>query len=108
MDALDQVKETYEKYSDVMYLEMATTPDDAAIETVEVGESVGFPGQIVVRVDSRSGVLYGVTIERFSAVKRQLVRDERKKNIQAAIRELIERIIEVLHSGIVPTLQASH
>lgn len=82
----------YEKYGDVMFLNIADTPADAVIDTMDVGDQVGFPGQIVARFNAATGELYGVTIERYSVVKRKLEREEAKHNAKQALLRLLERI----------------
>lgn len=86
----------YEKYSDVMFLSIADTPTDAVIETMEVGDKVGFPGQIVARYNAVTGELYGVIIERYSAVERKINRDEAKHNAKQALVHLLERVLAAL------------
>ena len=99
----EQFTETYEKYSDVMYVDVAVPQKGAVIETVDVGDELGLPGQIIVRYDAATGNIYGMTIERYSAVDRKLRRDMHKEAIQDQIRCLLEKVMQIL-SHLVPTI----
>jgi ribosome-associated translation inhibitor RaiA len=89
-------KANYEKYADVMFVDFTETPKHADVDTFELGEQVGFPGQIVVRFNAESGDVYGVIIERYSAVEKKLKREAAKRNAKQALKQLVELILEAL------------
>jgi hypothetical protein len=92
----ENVKASYEKYSDVMFVELAETPRGVGIDTVEVGESVGFPGQIVARFNAETGEVYGFVIERYSCVEKKLKREQAIRSARLALENLLQRIVEAL------------
>ena len=86
----------YDKFGDVMYLEVTPTPATANIDTVEIGTNVGFPDQIVARVDAATGEVYGIIIERYSAVISKLERDMAVHNVKQVLCQLVEQIKALL------------
>ena len=55
------------------------------VQVIDVGEMVGFPGQVLARVDGENGELYGLTIENFSKFRRKLMRQYQVKSAQGSL-----------------------
>jgi hypothetical protein len=83
----------YDRSTDVMFLDLRNAPADAQIDVLDVGESIGFPGQVQVRVDSERGIVYGITIQRFSAFKRKIMWQYRMASIQRALQLLVNTLL---------------
>lgn len=82
----------HERHTDVMHVDFCATPANAKIRVAEVGEQVGFPGQIQVRVDAETGTVYGVTIQNFASFKRKIMWEYKMASVQRAI-ELFMRAL---------------
>lgn len=105
----------YEKYGDVLYVDLAETPTHAKVSTADVGEETGFPGQITVRFNPETGVLYGFVIEGYKSVERELkkmakaeVKAQRRADMEAAFRRLVEMVREAFsHLTRTPDIHAA-
>ena len=89
----------YERETDVMYVNLCAPSADAQIDVFEVGEQIGFPGQVAVRVDRNQQLLLGVTIERFSYFKRRLLWKYRMASVAAALTLLVNSLRVALALG---------
>jgi hypothetical protein len=81
----NQMKLEYDRLTDVMHVDVCFPGDEVHVDVVDVGDSLGFPGQIVARVNLENRVVYGFTIQRFSAFKRTLLWQYRMASIQRAL-----------------------
>jgi hypothetical protein len=61
------------KSTDLMFVDVQQPKQGARITTVDVGEMLGFPGQVFARVDYENEILYGLTIHNASSFKRKLL-----------------------------------
>jgi hypothetical protein len=84
-DLANQVKMAYDKPTDVMHVDLGFPSETDRVEVLDVGDCLGFPGQIVARVDLENRIVYGLTIQRFSAFKRTLLWRYRMVSIQRAL-----------------------
>lgn len=63
----------HNKSTDLMFVDIKIPAPGTKITTIDVGEMIGFPGQILARVDYENEVLYGLTIQNASSFKRKLL-----------------------------------
>lgn len=82
----------HEPHTDVMHVVMCEPHPDDRIDVIEVGEALGFPGQVLARVNLDRRIVYGVTIQRFAAFKRQLLWQYHMASIQRALQLLIKTL----------------
>jgi hypothetical protein len=61
------------KSTDVMFVDLVEPKADVKITTIDIGENLGFPGQVLARVDYDNEVLYGLTIQNATSFKRKLL-----------------------------------
>lgn len=85
----------HERHSDVAHVIVCEPRPGAKIETVEIGDRVGFPGLITARVDA-DGVLYGISIQNFASFKRTV----RWQNRMLSLHKAIELIVRTLQAGL--------
>jgi len=69
----NQMKLEYDRLTDVMHVDVCFPGDGAHVDVLDVGDCLGFPGQVVARVNLENRIVYGFTIQRFSAFKRTLL-----------------------------------
>jgi hypothetical protein len=87
----------YNDLTDVMFVDLAPLCEGSRICVIDVGDQVGFPGQIQVRVDLEQQTLHGLTIQNYSGFRRKLIWRYRMWSIQAALRFLISSLIAGLN-----------
>lgn len=90
--AMKIVHMEHEPHTDVMHVDICEAPPGARIDAIEIGECVGFPGQILARVDLDRRIVYGITIHRFSPFKRRLMWQYRMGSIRRAMLLLIQTL----------------
>ncbi|MDR3763735.1 MAG: hypothetical protein P4M01_06525 [Acidobacteriota bacterium] len=83
------VKLEHNTLTDVMYVDIQPLFEGSVVSVCEVGDSIGFPGQIQARFDADRGILYGLTIQNFSGFKRRLLWRYRMWSIQRALELLV-------------------
>jgi hypothetical protein len=98
MEAQD-LKLEYERETDVMYGDLGPPSGDALIDVFEVGDQIGFPGQVSVRVDRNNQKLLGITIERYSSFKRKLLWKYRMVSVTSALNLLVSSLRVALTIG---------
>jgi hypothetical protein len=78
---------TFERddFTDVAYATMKTPANHRRVQVIDVGDMVGFPGQVLARVDEESGELYGLTIENYSKFRRKLISRYRMASAKSAL-----------------------
>jgi hypothetical protein len=79
----------YNSVTNVMFIDLCAVQSGDKVEVVEVGECLGFPGQIQARVNRDKEVFYGLTIQNYSGLKRKLQWQYRMFSIQSALRLLV-------------------
>jgi len=84
-DLASQMKLGYDRSTDVMHVDICFPHENTHVDVLDVGDCLGFPGQIVARVNLENRIVYGFTIQRFSAFKRTLLWQYRMASIQRAL-----------------------
>lgn len=87
-----EVKMEYDNLTDVMHVDVCLPSGDTRVDVLDVGECLGFPGQVVLRVNLDNKIIYGLTIQRFSAFKRTLLWRYRMASIQRALLLLLNTL----------------
>jgi hypothetical protein len=91
--------------TDVMFVDLCNVQPGDEVEVFDVGSPLGFPGQIQFRVNREKEVIYGLTIQNYSGLRRKLRWQYRMWSIQGAMRFLVItllaglRIDQSSHSG---------
>jgi len=80
------------KSSDLMFVDIKQPKEGAKITTIEVGEMLGFPGQILARVDYENEILYGLTIHNAKSFKRKLLWHYKMANAKRALSLVVAAI----------------
>jgi len=90
-----EVTFTFEHNSltDVMFIDIRSPEKDEKVEVIDVGECVGFPGQVQVRVNTEKELFYGMTIQNFSGFKRTLQWRYRMFSVQNALKLFIMALL---------------
>jgi hypothetical protein len=94
-----ELKLEYERATDVMYGDLCQPATDSQIDVFDVGDQIGFPGQVSVRVDRNNQVLLGITIERYSSFKRRLLWKYRMVSATSALNLLVSSLRVALTIG---------
>lgn len=94
----------HNKSTDLLFVDLQKPTAGAKITTVEVGEVIGFPGQILARVDYDNEILYGLTIQNATSFKRNLLWRYRMASAKFALQLVVASIraglcIEKHHPG---------
>ncbi len=90
----------HEAHTDVMYADICSPAEDADIEVIEIGTSMGFPeGQVLARFDKRNKVLVGLTIQEFGSFRRHIVWKFRMASVTRAIQFLADAVRTGLQTG---------
>jgi hypothetical protein len=79
----------YEPHGDIMFVDICDALPADRIDVVDVGEQSGFPGLIQVRVNREKQILYGITIQNYTAFKRKLLWSYRMASVHHALVLLI-------------------
>jgi len=83
--------------TDVMFVDVRPLDKGAHISVVDIGDSLGFPGQVQLRVDLENEVVYGIIIQNYGGFRRKLVRSYRMWSVQRAIELLIHTLLAGLN-----------
>lgn len=75
--------------TDVMFVDVNPVSQGDCVEVIDVGEQLGFPGQMQARINRDKEIFYGLTIQNFSGLKRTLKWRYRMFSIQRALRFLV-------------------
>lgn len=75
--------------TDVMFVDLCPVQMGDQVEVFDVGGPLGFPGQIQFRVNREKEVVYGLTIQNYSGLRRKLLWRYRMWSIQRAMRFLV-------------------
>jgi len=82
----------HEPHTDVMFVDLCQAPQGQKIDVIDVGEMVGLPGQVFARVNLNDQVLYGLTVQNFSAFKSRLLWSHRVASVRSAFLLIIAGI----------------
>jgi hypothetical protein len=80
------------KSSDVLFVDLQQPTEGARVTTVDVGEMMGFPGQILARIDYEREILYGLTIQNATSFRRRLLWRYKMASVKSAIALLLAAI----------------
>lgn len=86
----------YNNLTDVMFVDLMPMQEGSHVVVIDIGDRVGFPGQVQVRVDIEREIFYGLTIQNYSGFKRSLKWRYRMWSIQSALQFLIS----ILRAGL--------
>jgi hypothetical protein len=86
---------THRKGTDIAHIDVAEPLPGDPIEVIEAGDEFGFPGQILVRKNPRTGTIYGITIQGYASFKRKLMWKHRTLRVQAALNALVKKVLEM-------------
>jgi hypothetical protein len=79
--------------TDVMFADVRALGEGEHVDVIEVGEMLGFPGQIQVRVDLDKEIFYGLTIQNYAGFRRKLLWRYRMWSMQHAIQLLVSTLL---------------
>jgi hypothetical protein len=79
--------------TDVMFVDIRPLEAGSIVETMDIGQEVGFPGQVQVRVDPDRQILYGLTIQNYTSFRRKLFWRYGMASVQRAIQLFVSMII---------------
>lgn len=79
--------------TDVMFVDLLPLEEGSHVAVIDIGEAVGFPGQMQVRVDRERQLLYGLTIQNYTGFRRKLLWSYRMWSMQRAIELLVLTLI---------------
>jgi len=94
-----ELKLVHERETDVMYVDLIQPASGAQIDVFEVGDQLGFPGQLLVRINRNNQALLGITIQGYSSFKRKLLWKYRMASAESALRLLVNSISVALVIG---------
>jgi hypothetical protein len=83
----------YNELTDVMFADLRPMQEGSHVTVIDIGDQIGFCGQVQVRVDLEKQIFYGLTIQNYSGFKRRLQWRYRMLSIQAALRFLINTLM---------------
>ncbi len=93
MAALNHFELDHEAETDVLYVNVRRASSRATIGVIDIGEQIGFPGLVVARVDRDRDILYGLTIQDYTAFKKKLLRKYRITSTRRALQLLLEPLV---------------
>jgi hypothetical protein len=68
----EKIKFEHNRSTDVMFVDIRPAEEGSTISTIDVGAAIGVPGQIHARVDFGREVIYGLTVQNYSAFRRRM------------------------------------
>jgi hypothetical protein len=90
-----QMKFTLEHnpFTDVLFVDLVPLEPESKVEVIELGQVLGFPGQVQARVDRQKQIFHGMTIQNYSGFRRTLLWRYRMWSVQRAIQLLVTTIM---------------
>jgi hypothetical protein len=79
--------------TDVMFVDLLPLEEGSRVEVIDIGDSLGFPGQMQLRVDPERQILYGLTIQNYAGFRRKLLWSYRMWSFQRAIELVVFTLI---------------
>ncbi len=76
-----------------MFVDLWPLEEGSHVEVLDIGDNLGFPGQIQVRVDLRRQIFYGLTIQNYTGFKKKLLWRYRMWSMKSALRLLVYTLI---------------
>lgn len=83
----------HNRLTDVMFVDLLPLEEGSNVTVIDIGEEIGFPGQIQVRVDNERQIFYGLTIQNYSGFRRKILWQYRMWSMQRAITLLVYTLI---------------
>lgn len=77
------------KSNDLLFVDVLEPAKGARVTIVDVGGMLGFPGQILARIDYDNEILYGLAIQNAGSFKRKLLWKYKMASLKSAIALLI-------------------
>jgi hypothetical protein len=84
-----EIKMDYDRLTDVMHVDFCFPSGNESVDVLDVGDRLGFPGQIVARVDLEHQIFYGLTIQNFSGFKRRIFWMYRMASVERALQFML-------------------
>ncbi len=92
----EEVNMEYDRLTDVMHVDMCSPSGGERIDVIDVGDKLGFPGQIIARVNIEERIIYGLTIQNFSAFRRKLFWKYKMASMHRALQLMINVLCAAL------------
>jgi hypothetical protein len=83
----------FEPHGDVLFVDLCEALPTDRIDVVDVGEQAGFPGLIQARVNREKQIVYGITIQNYTAFRRKLLWSYRMASVHHALVLLLMGLI---------------
>ncbi len=80
-------------FTDVLFVDLWPLEPGSTVEVIELGQVLGFPGQIQARVDREKQIFYGMTIQNYAGFRRTLMWRYRMWSVRRAIQLLVTTIV---------------
>jgi hypothetical protein len=80
-----EVKLHHDRHTDVMYADFCFPAEHDHVDVMDIGDCLGFPGQIVARVNREKKIIYGLTVQNYSSFRWKIVWQYRMTSIQRAL-----------------------
>jgi hypothetical protein len=87
------IHKAYNDLTDVMFVDLRPIEEGSKVDVIDVGDQIGFSGQIQIRVDLEREIFYGLTIQNYTGFRKKLLWRYRMLSIQAALQFLITTIM---------------
>jgi len=83
----------YNRLTDVMFVDLLPLEEGSRVDVLDIGDEIGFPGQVQVRVDRKRQIFYGLTIQNYTGFRRKILWQYRMWSIQCAIKLLVSTLL---------------
>src|SRR5580658_10003189 len=90
------IRMDYNPRTDVMFVDLCPVRAGEQVEVIDVGEMLGFVGQVQVRLDPTRHTLYGITIQNYRGFRRKLLWHYRMWSMRRAL----EFLVTTLRAGV--------
>ena len=83
----------YNDLTDVMFVDLLPLEENSRVVVIDIGDQLGFGGQLQVRVDLENQIFYGLTIQNYSGFRRKLLWKYGMWSMQNALRLLVTTLM---------------
>lgn len=83
----------YNDLTDVMFVDLLPLEENSRVVVIDIGDQLGFGGQVQVRVDLEKQIFYGLTIQNYSGFRRKLLMRYGMWSMQRALRLLVTTLM---------------
>src|SRR5438552_1341186 len=87
------INHEYNELRVVMFADLRPVEEGWRVTVIDIGDQIGFCGQVQVRADLEKQIFYGLTLQNYSGLKRKLQWRYRMWSIQAALQFLINTLM---------------